>query len=220
MVAICRHCRRERADYICESHLQFNQDTGLYQYEPMPLCAKCDALVHASGSPELFHTRIQICHVCREMKSDVFCVDERTVMCSRCDLVTHSNPANASHLRTSFSSAVRHFEATGSLPNKDSSIQWLPPMDAAAAAPHPSGAAGPGQQQQQQEQQQEQQQQSPSSGHRRQVVRSISATVATTIWLPPPTLNPTMLVSSLDPASQASSQNPTLLGPNPVVNPS
>jgi len=102
---LCKECFSRRASILC------HEDSKVY-------CLECDAKVHE----KCFHTRVTlggpapsqvrtdpivpICDICQETPATVSCVNDRSLLCLKCDIFIHnSTPIGQLHDRFVFTGA-------------------------------------------------------------------------------------------------------------------
>ncbi|KAK9794054.1 hypothetical protein WJX73_010120 [Symbiochloris irregularis] len=73
------------------------------------LCRQCDNSVHGNAKSAEKHERVGLtaststhqCDICQEQNAALFCAEDRTLLCRRCDLMIHkANAQTAKHHRT------------------------------------------------------------------------------------------------------------------------
>lgn len=86
------------------------------------LCGACDQKVHAANKLARKHQRVPLstspshmpkCDICQELSGYFFCLQDRSVLCRRCDVVIHTaNPLVSAHQRFLLTGVKVGLEAT------------------------------------------------------------------------------------------------------------
>lgn len=94
------------------------------------LCEACDQKVHAANKLASKHQRVPLstssshmpkCDICQETVGYFFCVQDRSLLCRRCDVVIHTaNPLVSAHQRFLLTGVKVGLEATESGPSSPS----------------------------------------------------------------------------------------------------
>ncbi|GMH25588.1 hypothetical protein Nepgr_027431 [Nepenthes gracilis] len=91
--------------HVCEAA----EATVLCCADEAPLCRACDEKVHAANKLASKHQRVSLsnsssqmpnCDICQEMVGYFFCLEDRALLCRKCDVAIHTaNPYVSSHQR-------------------------------------------------------------------------------------------------------------------------